>query len=342
MSLQSMMAELRGQVPSLSIAFSKTLVNRAWRTIRERNLWSFLLFEGQWVTPPQFTTGTCTVSQSSNQVTLDATATAALIAALVDQPYSLIGQRQFRITGGGTLSGLYNIWDWDDATGVLSLDRRFGELTGSGLSFTIYQAYYAPCANAGANPLYLSDFKTWISVRDIQHFIDLDCFQIDRATLDAKDPQRLIFQMPTHVVPYQQDQNPDSPTYRQFLYELWGAPLQTYIYQLFGVRRGTDLVNPSDTLPPAVGEDCVIALAKFYAYEYAESQKSATQAVQTGPDYRFLMSAAQKEFDMLFKMYRMQDRETVDSWFSVRRVALAKYRLGYYNTISGTANPGAM
>ena len=50
MAFQDLVAELRGCVPKLPYAYSKTLVNRAWKTVRESGLWSFNLFTSAWAT----------------------------------------------------------------------------------------------------------------------------------------------------------------------------------------------------------------------------------------------------------------------------------------------------
>src|SRR5271157_4302040 len=140
MSLLSMRTELRGCVPKLPFSYTLTLVNRAWRTIRERNLWSFLHFDGQWIAPPQYVGVSAVTTQGTNTVTISAQDITNLAALLPLQPYSLITQRQFRIASGG----LYNIRAYAPGTGVLTLDRLYGEATSSGSAFQIYQCYYVP------------------------------------------------------------------------------------------------------------------------------------------------------------------------------------------------------
>lgn len=331
MAYADMFSEIRGCVPKLAISYAKTLVNRAYRVVRERNLWSFLLFEGQWIAPPSIGTGTVTTTQGLNTITFDATALAAINAAQIAQPYSLITQRQFRITPGG----LYSIFAFDTATGIATLDRIYGEASVTGSSYLIYQAYYVPYDNSGP----ITDFKSWISVRDMARFNDLFTDRMTQENLNATDPQRMSFTVPTDVVPYQRDQNPASAAYGAFRFELWGHPLFNITYQLYGLRRGTDLVSPADTIPPALGEDCVLALARSMAYEWAEANKDMSPR-SSGPDFRFLMGASLKEYDTLLKMYRSQDRATVDNWFSVRRSSIPTNFWPYYSTLSGTANPG--
>src|SRR5208282_4144894 len=113
MPFQNMQAELRGAVPKVPFSFCATLVNRAWKEVRERNLWSFNLFESAWITPPLVNAGTVVTVQGLTTVTFDATALAALNAA--STTCSIITQRQFRIGVGG----IYNIIAFNSGTGVV-------------------------------------------------------------------------------------------------------------------------------------------------------------------------------------------------------------------------------
>jgi hypothetical protein len=194
----------------------------------------------------------------------------------------------------------------------------------------IYQPYY---------PAPMADFLLWISVRDMVNFIDLFTDKT-RAMIDQTDPQRSWYYFPTDVVPYARDLNPASPTYGYPMYELWGAPLKSLVWQLYGVRRGSDLVKPTDTLPTPIGEDVVLALARKYAYEWAEANKGDNPR-NVGPDFRFLIGEAKSDYDRLFRRVRMDDREIADTWFQKRRVSLFGKYFSYYNSVAGTAYPGA-
>lgn len=324
MAFIDMIAEVKGAVPKVPFDAAKKWVIRAWADVRRQNLWSFQLWDGpQWISPGLIQAGTATVVNGSNQVVVDAAAAAAIDAIAVS--YSLITQRQFRV-GSGTL---YNIWGWDSATRTLTLDRVYGEGSQTDASYQIYQCYYAAPYR---------DHLTFTSVRDMQNFIDL-FIDKTRAQIDAMDPQRTWYYFPTDVVYYQQDQNPNSPTYQYPMFELWGAPTYSLNYQLYGIRRGPDLSANTDVLPPAVGEDVVIALAKYYAYQWAEANKGAHVYLQ-GTDWKFLMGGALAEYQRLYKDYRRQDKETVNNWFSVRRSGLYGKYFAYYSSISGTAYPG--
>ena len=334
MSLATMMTELRGAVPKIPISYCKTLVNRAYGDLRRQNLWSFQLFQGQWIAPPQLTgptNGTCTVTQGSATVTFDATAKAAINALAASQPYSLITQRQFRVAS----SGIYSIWAYDSATGIATLDRWFGESSATSSQFSIYQAYYVPVvANSP-----ITDFRSWIAVRDMANFTDLFTERYDQRTINALDPQRTWYGIPTDVIPFADDANPASPSYGALQFELWGGPLFNVNYQLYGIRNGADLSRPADVLPFAVGEDCVLARARNYAYEWAEANKDITPRAQ-GPDFKFLMGKSQKEYSDLFRKYRQLDRDRVDNWFSVRRSAIGNRGGPLYHSQAGVAAPG--
>lgn len=323
MAFVNMYREVLGAVPTLPTPLAKTLVNRAWADVKRQNLWSFQLYDGpNWITPPTITAGTVTVVQGSDTVTFDATAAAALNAG--STTYSLITQRQFRLA----LNTIYNITAWDGVS-VATLDRPYGESSATAQNYTVYQCYYAAP---------YEDHRLFISVRNMQQFIDL-LLDKTQEQLNQLDPQRSWYYFPTDVVFYQRDSRTTSVTYKKPLYELWGAPQTAFTYQLYGIRDGADLVNNSDELPYAVGEDAVIARAKFYAYEWAEANKGAVPR-NTGPDFKFLMGSTMADYMRLFKDYRRRDRETVNNWFAIRHSSLYGKFFSYYNSIGGTAYPG--
>ena len=326
-----MMSEIRGSVPKLPISFTKTLVNRAYKSIRLANLWSFNLFESSWITPQLQNTGTVTTIQGSAAITFDATATAAINAFQTANPFVLVTQLQFRIGVGG----IYSVIQYNSVTGAATLDRIFGDAGGSGQAYQLYQLYYnAP----------FKDFRTWISVRNPQMFIDLD-LTTTRAEIDAMDPQRSWYQFPTRVVPFGLDIRGagtanQSATYQFPLFELWGQPITPFVYQCYGVRNGADLVNPGDAIPPQLREETVIARAKLFAYEWAEANKDMTPR-SSGPDFKYLAGFAASEYKELLQKDRQVDKDVIDNWITARAPGLAGRGIGFYNTISGFAGPYA-
>jgi hypothetical protein len=328
-----MMAELRGSVPKLPYAFTKTLVNRAWRNIREGYLWSFQIAEWAWITPPPLTTGAATFTQGLSTVTFDATAQAAITAWQAANPYALLTTQQFRGGNVAGLSGIYNIIAYDSGTGIATLDRIYADPSGTAASYTIFQCYYVPP---------MDDFYALLSVRNMQMFLDL---QLDktRSWIDARDPQRSWYQFPTHVVPFGADQRgvgttTPSATLGRTMFELWGIPVTPFTYDVYALRRGTDLAKPTDALPFNIGEDMVIALAKYYAYEWAEANKDM-EPRNNGPDYRFLMGQTMAWYRKLRTQYQIADKEAVDNFFHVREADVAAMAYGYYNTVAGVSGP---
>lgn len=322
MAFANLIREVRGCVPKIPLDYARTLVNRAWADIRRQNLWSFLMFEANWVSPALISSGLATTIQGLAIVTLDATAAAAFAASITG--LNPVTQRQFR----QGISTIYNIWAWDGVS-TLTLDRAFVEAGSTGTPW-IFQCYY---------PAPMQDFWSWTSVRDMTNFQDLFTDRYTRGMLDEMDPQRTWYYFPTDVAYYQLDLNPVSPTYRFPMFELWGAPQSILPYQLYGLRKGTDLVAATDELPPQVGEDCVMALARKYAYEWAEANKGDSPRNQ-GADFKYLIGEAKADYSRLFREYRRADRETVDNWFSIRRGNLRGAYFAHYNSVTGTGGPG--
>jgi hypothetical protein len=330
-SLGSMANELTGVVSQMPPDYAKTCVQRAWADVQRHNLWSFLMFEANWTSPAIVNAGTVTVTQGNNTVVFNSSAATA-INAIGLFPSSVIA-RQFRV-GIGTI---YNIWKWDGVN-TATLDRKYQEASGSNIPYAIYQAYY---------PSPVKDFWTWLNVRDIVNFNDLITNR-NRDWIDLKDPQRSIYYIPTHVVPYQLDLNPDSPTYQYPMFELWGQPQYQLTYQLAGLRKSWPLVNPTDTLPQQVGEDCVMSLARYYGYQWAEANYQREWGPK--PNYTWLMREEVSNdrrrgvgiYNRLFAEYRMQDRSTMDNFKTrLRRGWSFPNADGWYSSIAGQATPGA-
>ena len=324
-----MLVELRGQVPKVAINFCGTLINRAWGEIRKNHLWSFNLYESSWVSPPVLTTGTVTVVQGSDTVQFDATAVAAINTWQIQNPYTLVTQCQLRPGNVAGIAQIYNLIQYDQVTGAATLDRMYADPSGTNVAYQLYQLYYAAP---------FKDHKAWISVRNMQMFLNLG-LDLERSAVDRVDPQRSIYQFPTYVVPFSIDNRGAGTTNASAtlgfkLFELWGQPVNPFTYALYGIRDGVDLVNPTDELPQAVGEDCVIALAKYYAYQWAEANKDMSPR-SAGPDFKFLMGATYDEYKKLLIMYRRNDKEFCDLFFSQRKLNVYGQNYGAYNAQFG-------
>ena len=232
---------------------------------------------------------------------------------------------------------------------IMTLDRPYQEPTVLNQGYSIFQCYYV-------SPV--PDFKEWASVRDMVNYNHLFTNKT-RAYIDQRDPQRTFYYIPTHVVFYQNDQNPNSSTYGWPMFEIWGAPTYQLTYQLYGYRKGfvlvnnvptpigasslgpgqpVAMVNPSDDLPTALGEDCVMAKARYYAYEWAEANRVKGERIG---NFLQLKNGALVEYANLYRSYRRDDRATTDAWHTkFRRSRDWPNREPSYNAIAGVASPG--
>jgi hypothetical protein len=327
MSFIDMQSELRGVVPKFPQSYAPTLINRAWRRIRESHLWSFNIIESAWTSPAVVTQGTVTVAQGSASVTFDVDAIAALNASFIATPVSPITARQLRVG----VSGIYNIIQYDGATGLATLDRLWFDPSGTAVGYQVYQVYYAAP---------VLDYLMLVSVRNPQMFLDFDLTKT-REWLDRQDPQRYQYTWPAYAVPWGIDLRGAgtanaSATLNYQLYELWGQPVQQFTYQVYGLRRGADLTLPGDTLPVPVGEDLVIERAKEWVYEWAESNRDILPR-GVAPDYKFLMQQSAATYRAMLIEYRRQDKNFLNNYRIIGAPATRTRIFGHFNSISMTA-----
>ncbi len=110
-------------------------------------------------------------------------------------------------------------------------------------------------------------------------------------------------------------------------------------YQLHYMRHGVDLVLPADTLPPQVSENLVTTRGRWRAYEWAEANK--VEPWMTKSAWIGLMREADAEYKRLLRDTRRDDRQGVNNFASTIRRGWSFPNLsGWYNSISGQANPG--
>jgi hypothetical protein len=325
MAFIDMQTELRGAVPKLPISFAPTLINRAWRRIRESHLWSFNIIEHAWFSPAMVTAGTVTVTQGLSTITFDATAITALNAS--NSLVSAITQRQIRVGTGG----IYSIIAYNSGTGAATLDRIWFDPSAAASAYQVYQVYY---------PAPVLDYLMPISVRNPQMFLDLDLTKT-REWLDRCDPQRFQYSWPSAVIPWGIDTRgagttTPSATLGFQLYEFWGQPIQPLTYQCYGLRRGVDLVLPTDTLPVQVGEDLIAERAKPWAYEWAMANQSITPR-NSGPDWKFLTGEAKDNYKHMLIDYKRNDKNFLNNYRILGNSGVRSLVAGHYNSIAHTA-----
>src|SRR5271166_3603093 len=233
MSYLSMTTELTEAIPALSRVYARTLVNRAWRVVRDSALWSFQLKQGSFSTPAIITAGTVTVPAlpSPSLIVGDAVASAAWTGL-----FPFITTRQFRI---GDYS-IYNVIAADftvPTAVVLTLDRPFAE-SGvvdqlAGNPYNLFQCYIpAPSAT----------FRRWLSIQDMVNGWALGISDL-RRDVNIIDPQRQQATDPFNIFGMGQDARAGSGTLGWQMFELWPYPTSVISYMTWYVDRGADLVS---------------------------------------------------------------------------------------------------
>lgn len=327
MALENMAARLVGWVPKLAKTEAYNMVNDAWKFIRDDRLWSFQLFEDGIATPSTISAGTYTGVLGSNQVTLNAAASAAVTG--LTNP--LLTQRQFRPNGLSIYSIIAADFTVPTAV-VLTLDRVYIDTPGVGLSYLIFQSLY---------PAPYQDHKRWIDWRDMVNGEWLDVHATKRE-VDMGDPQRLYYTFPHWVIGLGADirgQGTATPsaTLGYPLYELYPNPTQVIQYMRWGIRTGADLVQPADTLPYPMTETLVNARSRMLAYQWQEANRDPSVPRGQAADNKFLYQAAEAEYNRELKTVGFKDRDIVDLFLSkiIRDNSVRK--LPYYSSLIGRA-----
>jgi hypothetical protein len=337
MSLRTITAALRGEVPGTSDAQLKLYVNEALKLIYNDQKWSFQLQTGGWFTPgllgqnPSNPTlgvspGTITVNTYDTTITGDATASAAWLA-LVGRP--LLTEYQIR-TPYYSLYSIISVDDTDPAAVVLTIDRPWMEPDQSAAQYMMYQAYFPA-------PVTTDDFKRFIAIRDTTNAIDIDFWSLRQDDLAVKDPQRTVFNLPCYAVPFQVDQRPNSATLGQMLYELWPNPLSALPYTINYMRRGPLLARNTDEIPFPLTEELVKWRAVEVACLWKERQKGDTMARGSGTDWKFSAQSAHAEFVALKKQISQIDRDLVELYQNRLKQTMGT---NPFATINGQLNVG--
>lgn len=336
MSLLDMSSELAEAIPALDRIYAKTLVKRAFRVVRDANLWSFQLAQGGFSTPNVTTSGSISIPGGigSNQIVGDAASSAAWQALpLYFQPPF----QQIRATG----YSIYSIISADYGTlnppfATLTLDRPFVDplKNYTGVGYQMFQAYIA--APVG--------FKRWLNIADMFNCWPMDVWT-SRRTANMIDPARLYTSNPICVFGLGADQRgagtpTPSSTLGQQLFELYPNPSTAISYQTYYVGNGPDLINNSDEVPYPITQDVVLEKAKTYAYEWCEGRKDVMAAKGSGGNYVALKRDAEETFRTRLKTLRLIDKDAVDAFNINMSSFMGSFRQPYFNSAVGRANMG--
>lgn len=305
MSFQSLSSELTGVLPGLSPFLADSFVTRAMREIYNARLWSFLQEDCAIVCPTQVTSGSVSITQFSDTVTCDATASAALLAIALPSPLTLTAlQIRFGGTGNAAQTGqVYSIASVNStvpAAVVLTLDRIVVQATNATAGYQCYRCYITPTVD---------DFLTWQSLTDMTNGWTLRLNYTSTA-FDRRDPQRQAQGLAYYVGAFKG--NPESQPRPQ--YELWPHPTSGQVFYGRYRRLGADFVEPADTQPPLIPDELIIhrALA-YHAYPWAAAQVSHMPALK-GPNYPSLILAEKAAYrEVLLQTKRVDDEQELQT-----------------------------
>lgn len=246
MAFRDYYSELVGTIPHLPVPLARTLVNRAWKDIRDLRLWSWLIGYGDVIAPAQIVAGTVSVTFGDTTMTMDATAAAALQPAALSNPplaSALLGQgRQIRISGNASAGPLYTIVAADFGANTLTLDRPYASPSGTGLAYACYKAYYAAPNQ---------DFLRYLTVTNMTSGYTITGRKLynEQMKLNLVDPQRGARGDAYLLAAFSVDSTGRPVT------EWYPHPSNQAVYNCIYRRRGVDLSDTVDlpaTLPPTV------------------------------------------------------------------------------------------
>ena len=314
MAFVDLTSELTGAVPGLSPFLAQRFIRTAWDDLCRRRNWSFLQADAAIVCPAVVTAGTASVTQYSATVTLNAAASAAVLAQTVAGAVPGLTACQFRITStSGTVGQVYSIIAVDASTPaaiVLTLDRVCVEATAAAASYQIYRAYLPP---PDAN------FLGWQSVVDPANALTLSLNQT-AAQFDLADPQRQSQGLAAYLGQYRSTAITNAVTGAVGpnatvdagtpLYELWPVPTsgQTF-YARYRLRRFPYGDAPTDELPAIIPEGIVLARAYgWHVYPWAGANAANFPQLR-GMNIPALIASARVTFAESYAAAARQDDE---------------------------------
>lgn len=325
MSLVDLTSELAGVLPGLSPILAQTYVNRALKKIYGERLWSFLVTDAVVVCPAVISAGTVAITQYSQTITFDATASAALQAQIAGTAAPGILRLQIRFSSTPpAASAIYSITNYDNsnpAAVILTLDRIVQEATSATSVYSIFRNLIVPP---------MTDFLRWESFVDFNNAIVLTGNRLTQssAIFDAMDPQRANAGLAYNVGAWGGNRVDDPVTGNTIpqslsdagtpIFELWPVPTTGQVWYVRLRRSGPELVNPSDEQPPGISDATIIARALgWHAYPFAQANVGNFPSFKNA-NWPTLMAEAKASYQDYLMTDKREDRErslqTSDIW----------------------------
>lgn len=316
---------MTGVIPGLSPILCKTYLNRSLKSIYSERLWSFLVTDGVVVCPAVIQSGSISITQYQQTVTLDATASAAIAAQLGASAVPGIRTMQIRFSAASpAASQIYSITDYDDSTPtavILTLDRVVYESTSATSTYQIFRNLIVPP---------LPDFLRWEAFVDFNNAIALTGNRLtdSSAIFDAIDPQRtsngLAYRLGTwggnridnavtgNTIP--QSQSDDGTP----IFELWPVPTSGQTWYVRIRREGVLFTGPSSSQPPGISDNTIVQRALYeHAYPFAKANVGNFPSMK-GVDWTTLIATGRANYLDSYRIDRKEDQErslqTSDIW----------------------------
>lgn len=267
--------ELVGAIPKLPVGMAQRAVNRAWKDIRNKRLWTFKMLEDDFVSPNVVSAGTVATVFGAPSIVADPVATAAIQAFGLFPPVTYC---QIRISPYDPFNIVTLDYTTVPGSTVVTLDRAYSGPTLAGQQYQIFRCYYLAPRDR---------FIRWWTVKDTTNGYWMRLY-MNREELDARDPQRQAIGNAYHIVAYKIDPATSRPAF-----EFWPWPINPIVYNAMGIYDPPDFVNPSDSLPFQVSEVTLMERARYYAYEWAEANKGRFPELRSS-SWSFLMGAARE------------------------------------------------
>lgn len=274
MAFQDYWSELVGTIPALSYLNAQNIVNQAFRELRSKRLWSWCVVNNAYLyAPVVITEGTIAANFGS------VTAQAGVAAMAVLNPATTAGNppmasggslgigRQIRIGANANPQGpVYDIVNYNTGTGVITLDRPYGEPSVTAANYMVYKCYYA-APFTGSGPTSTSaTFGRFISITNVGtgYTIRGKNLAMSDTSINAIDPQRGATGDPYKVAYF------GSNIAGQPVYEFYPHPVVQRTYVCMIQVNWLDLSDTVD-LPVVSYElkDLLMAIARRKAGEWA-------------------------------------------------------------------------
>lgn len=323
-TFEQLQKRLVGALDVIPAPAAGDFINDALREIYDSYDWGFLYTES-YVRTPEIIEGNASTVKFQPKITVDASIQAK-INEITENDVDL-NTRQVRLVApkiqDSTL--LYNIVEYDNDTGEITLDQPFQDQTNVAARIQILKIYYTaplytptnydPAVDPVPDPIIdFRRFESVVSPRFRKRLI-LDQTLTD---LDRVDPKRTRYLGETKTIV-----SAGIDASGNQLFEYYPISRQERLLKVKYLRNGAPLVRPRDLLPLAFSKELVLAKAKQLAREWVidNAQKipnignvnrlltanALAESPNNSSSYKSLLAVAKKKDEELFPQSYLGD-----------------------------------